>query len=154
MKLRSGNDITVKDFPVNMIQDQASSGLRLNEKMMRFVANINSEKDKAKKLQYILDFYLFLKNSMDDIMVPKYHKLIAAIVEKTQVHMNTLEDEYFSEMSTKKQQNHMFECYYTLSTVRRSYKKYLHSLCLAPLPSMATLAPTEVAPPELLPLTG
>jgi hypothetical protein len=138
--------VIVVQSPENIVQDQASSILKLNEKMLRFVSQINNENNKAIKLQYIIDFYLFLKHSMDDIMLPKYHRLITAIVEKTQEHMNTLEDEYFPEMCTRQQQNHMFECYYTLSSVKRSYSKYLYSLRSTP-PATAALASSDVITP-------
>jgi hypothetical protein len=127
MKLRSGQRTSENNMDTNL-QDRSSAALQLNEVMIRYVIRINNEEIKTRKIQHILDFYVFLKQSVDIILVPKYQKFIENVIEKTREHMNTLEDEYFQEMITSQQKNTMFECYYTLSTVRRLYKKYLCSL--------------------------
>lgn len=134
MQLRSGHKTQVCQFSSENIdldqklQDCSSAALHLNEVMMRHVTKINNEKNKTDKLHHIMEFYLFLKESENVMLVTKYNKLITIIVEKTREHMDTLEDEYFQEMVTKQQKDLLFECYYTLSTVRRLYKNYLCSL--------------------------
>jgi hypothetical protein len=110
----------------------------LREILASHYTKINEEDNKVKKIRHIFDFYLFLKNSSDVILVPKYTKFIQAIVEKTKNHMKTLEEKYFPEMTTTLEKIAMFDCYYMLYTVRNNYKKYLATIDSA---SQAALAP-------------
>lgn len=119
-------------------QQPKTAALQLNEIMASHVAKINEEDNKVKKIQHIFDFYLFLKESSDVILVPKYTKFIQAVVEKTKNHMKTLEEKYFPEMTTTLEKITMFDCYYMLSTVRTIYKKYLAAIDSA---SQAAVAP-------------
>lgn len=110
----------------------------LREIMASHVTKINEEDNKVKKIRHIFDFYLFLKNSSDVILVPKYKIFIQAVVEKTKNHMKTLEEKYFPEMTSTLEKIAMFDCYYMLYTVRNNYKKYLATIDSA---SQAALAP-------------
>jgi hypothetical protein len=115
------------------------AALKLNEIMASHIAKINEEDNKIKKVQHISDFYLFLKESSNVILVPKYTKFIHAVVEKTKNHMKTLEEKYFPEMTTTLEKIAMFDCYYMMSTIRNTYKEYLTAIDGA---SPAVLAPT------------
>ena len=112
----------------------------LNESMVHFIHKINHEENKSIKIHHIFDFYHFLKKSKDIILIPKYKLFIEVVVEKTRIHMKTLEEKYFPEMTTTLEKIAMFDCYYMLSIVRNMYKKYLATLGSSS--SSTVLAPT------------
>ena len=139
MQLRSGTCKGEHDKKREGVCQNTTSSC-LNESIVHFIHKINHEENKSKKIHHIFDFYHFLKKSKDIILIPKYKLFIEVIVEKTKIHMKTLEEKYFPEMTTTLEKIAMFDCYYMLSMVRNMYKKYLATLVICS--SSTVLAPT------------
>ena len=102
-----------------------TTALRINEIMLRHIDKINNEENKKNKLQYLYDFYVFLNDSCDDILIPEYRHFIEAVVDKTREHMKTLEEKYFPEMITTLDKILLFDCYFILLKVKNKCKNYL-----------------------------
>ena len=134
MNLRSGTIITEtssvnthQDAEFNITEENRNDTnfLQLNETMLRHFDKINNTEDKKHKIQYIYDFYVFLNDSCDYILIPKYRRFIEAVVEKTRDYMKTLEEIYFPEITTTLEKILMFDCYFILLKVKNKYKYYL-----------------------------